>query len=408
MEKDEFYKDARADVTGPLHGVRVLDVTTTWAGPMAGCVLGDLGADVIKVEIPGGEVLRAAPPTLPGTADRKLGFETVNRNKRAISLDLRQSEGRELFLELAKTADMVVQNFLPGTFDRWGVGYEGVKAVKPDIIYVSISGWGQFGDQHAQAGYDPIALATSGWMSLNGPRDGVPNKAPTYLADDLAGVHAALGAVAALRYRDQTGEGQHVDSSLLDATLFQSNGLLTYGALGGDLERWGNEVAVCAPTNVFEAADGYVFIALILDPHWVNLCRVVERPEAGTAPHLATNERRCENRDEVNGIVSAWTVTRSSAEVVEILREAGIAAAKVQSFGEAANMAHVWDRDALQPTELADGSTVPLTGPPVKFSRTPTSVRMRAPEVGEHNAEVYADIGLDAGRLAELTRRGII
>src|SRR6266851_3119651 len=231
MTKDDFYREARRDLSGPLAGVRVLEATTSWAGPMCAAVLADLGADVIKVEVPCGEIARELPPLLPGTKV-SFGHATVNRNKRSLSLDMRKTEGRDIFLKLAARSDIVVQNFKTGTMDEWGLGYEAVRAVKADIVYVSISGWGQFGPYHTKPSYDPLAQAASGFMSLNGSPDGPPTKAATFLGDDLAGLHGAIGAIAALRHRDSTSEGQHVDVAMLDAMLFQSNGHPTLGAMG--------------------------------------------------------------------------------------------------------------------------------------------------------------------------------
>ena len=212
MEKAEFFREARRDSPGPLAGVRVLEATTTWAGPMCGCLLADFGADVVKVEHPAGEIARRSPPFLPGS-DPPLSFmhETVNRNKRSLALDLHGDAGRALFVRLAAQSDVVIENFRPGTADAWGIGYAAVRAARPDVIYVSISGFGQWGPDHDRVGYDPLAQAASGFLSLNGSPDGEPVKSPTFLADDLAGLHAALAALAALRHRDRTGEGQHVD-----------------------------------------------------------------------------------------------------------------------------------------------------------------------------------------------------
>ena len=231
MNKSDFYREARADLPGPLAGVRVLETATTWAGPMCAAVLADLGADVIKIEIPPGEVGRYIAPTLPGTT---VGFAhaTVNRNKRSLGLDVRRPEGRDIVLELAKRSDILVENFKVGTMAGYGLGYDAIRAVKPDIIYVSITGWGQFGPYQSRCGYDPLAQALSGFLSMNGSPDGRPTKAATFLGDDLGGLHGAIGAMAALRHRDQTGEGQHVDVALLDSILFQSNGLPSLGAMG--------------------------------------------------------------------------------------------------------------------------------------------------------------------------------
>ena len=231
MEKQQFLREATTGA-GPLEGLRVLEATTTWAGPMCACLLADLGADVVKIEQPGGEIARRVPPFLPGT-DPPVSFmhATVNRNKRSLCLDLHVSEGRELFLSLAARSDVVVENFRPGTADRFGIGYEDVRRVRKDVVYVSISGFGQWGPEHDRPGYDPLAQAYSGFLSLNGDPNGPPVKAPTFLGDDLAGLHAALAVLAALRHRDRTGVGQHLDVSLLDAMLFQSTGYLTLGAM---------------------------------------------------------------------------------------------------------------------------------------------------------------------------------
>ncbi len=169
MDKASFYREARTDLAGPLHGIRVLDVTTTWAGPMCGCVLADLGADVIKIEALTGEIARRLPPFLPGTNPSLSFFHTtVNRNKRNLTLELRSPEGREIFMRLAARADVVIESFRPGTMDKWGLGYDAVREVKPDIVYVSVSGWGQWGADHDRPGYDPAAQAASGFLSLNG------------------------------------------------------------------------------------------------------------------------------------------------------------------------------------------------------------------------------------------------
>jgi len=237
MDKADFFREARREVTGPLAGTRVLEATTTWAGPMCGCLLADFGADVIKVELPEGEVSRTVPPFLPNThTPLSTLHATVNRNKRSLGLDLRTAEGRAIFLQLVARSNVIVENFRPGTMNRWGVGYETARRVKPDIIYTSISGFGQFGPDHDRAGYDTLAQAASGFMSLNGERDGNPIRAATALGDDLAGLHGALATIAAVCPHSRTGEGQHVDVSLLDSILFQSNGMLTLGALGVPLQ----------------------------------------------------------------------------------------------------------------------------------------------------------------------------
>ena len=407
MEKEAFYRHARQDITGPLAGVRVLDATTAWSGPMAGCLLADMGADVVRVAPPGDPGLRWSP-FLPGTDERSCAEETVNRNKRSVAVDLRQAEGVAVFMALVRGADIVIENFRPGTLDGWGAGYAACAAEKPDIIFVSISGWGQFGPLHDRPGYDPAALAYSGWMSLNGSRDGEPVKAPTFLTDDLTGVHAALAAVSALHYRNQTGEGQHVDVALLDTILFQSNGLLTQGHAGLPMQRWGAEIAGFVPTNLYPCTDGYIYIAIALDRHWAALCAAMARPELADAAGYRTNPERVENRAAVNAAVSAWTSGQSRADVVAALDAAGVVCAPMNDYATAARDPHVHARDMLQETTLSDGSTVPLTGPAAKFSRTPTRVRHGAPVPGTHTDAVLAEAGIDEAERARLRAAGVI
>ena len=411
MEKAEFYREARNDLAGPLAGVRVLEATTTWAGPMCGCALADLGADVIKVELPEGEVGRRIPPFVAEDADgNPLSFAhvTVNRNKRSLTLDLRRPEGRDLFLRVAAQSDIVVENFRPGTLARWGLGYDDVREAKPDIVYVSVTGFGQFGPDHDRVGYDPLAQAASGFMSLNGNPEGAPVKAATFLADDLGGLHGALAALAALRHRDRTGEGQHVDVALLDALLFQSNGFPMLGALGIPLERTGNEFAFAAPANVYACKDGHVFAGVILDTHWRVLAALLERPDLAEDPELASVPGRIGQRDKLNELLRDWCGERTSAEIVRRCSEAGIPAAPVRSYAEAAADPHLHARDMLQPTVQPGGTVVPVTGPAAKLSRTPLRVREAAPALGAHTEEILRDLGIDDAELKRLRAARIV
>jgi len=409
MDKAEFYREARRDLPGPLAGLRVIEATTTWAGPMCGCILADFGADVVKVEHPAGEVARRSPPFLPGI-EPPLSFmhATVNRNKRSLTLDLHYPEARAVFLELAERADVLVENFRPDTLDRWDIGYSAVRRRRPDIVYVSISGYGQFGPMRERMGYDPLAQAASGFLSLNGSPDGEPVKSPTFLADDLAGLHAALATLAALRHRDASGEGQRIDVSLLDALWFQSTGYLTLGAMDMELPRLGNEFRIAAPARTFRCRDGSIMAGVLLDAHWGRLARCLGRPELAEDPRYASTAARLDRREEVNRLVSAWTEQRSVAEAVAQLSEAGLPAAPVRTYAEAARDPLVHEREMLQSVAQEGGHPAPIVGPAAKFSRTPTRVRDAAPGLGAHTDEVLAELGYDAAARARLREAGVV
>ena len=324
MEKDEFFAEARTDGLGPVAGLTVLEATTSWAGPMAGCILADLGAEVIKVEHPDGEITRVSPPLIPEGAQLSFLNENVNRNKKSLSLDMRTDDGREVFLALAQRSDVVLENFKPGTLADWGLGYQQVRAVKPDIVYVSISGFGQFGPMHEQVGYDPIAQAFTGWMSLNGEASGGPMKAPTFLGDDIAGLYGALSALAALRHRDATGEGQHVDVALVDSILAHCNFFPSMASMGLAPERLGNQFPGAAPFSCFACRDGYVFAGIALNSHWVKLLHTIGRSDLVGDERYATIPERVANRDEVNVIFAQWCAAKTQAEVIATLTQAAI------------------------------------------------------------------------------------
>lgn len=400
MDRASFYREARSDLRGPLEGVRVLDVTTVWSGPMAGCILADLGCDVIRVEMPGGA--RTQPrPRIPGTG-LSWFHQTVNRNKRSVGLDLRVPQARPVFRRLADSVDVVVENFRPGTMEGWEIGYRQCRASNPALVFVSVSGFGQFGGKREWGGYDPVIQAASGFMALNGPVDGPAVKAPTYLADDLAALHAVIATLAALRHREHTGEGQHVDVSMLDAMLFSCNGLLTLGATGVEVRRWGDETEPFVPANRYECADGAIYLVVSLDRHWRRLVDLFGAPELARAPGFATNAERRDNRRAVNELLAGWFGPRPTEEVLTRLTGGGLTAARITTVAEVAHDSHTWEREMLQVTTLCNGTTAPLTGPAAKFSRTPTRIRSGAPAVGTHTDEVLTELGFSAGELAAL------
>jgi len=403
VEKQEFYGQARRDLAGPLAGLTVVEATTTWAGPMAACVLADLGARVIKVEHPQGEVARVLPPFVPDS-QLTVPNETVNRNKESLSLELHTEAGKAILLKLIEQTDVFIENFRPGTLASWGLGYADLRAVKADIVYVSISGYGQFGPLSPRVGYDPVAQNFSGWTSMNGEPDGGPLKAPTYLGDDLGGLHGALGALAALRHRDQTGEGQHVDVALTDSVLFQSNGLATAGALGVTPARLGNQFAIAAPVNAYDCEDGKVYAGVLLDSHWQTLAAELGCEELA---HLRGPER-IEQRTRVDGLLADYCRQHSVQHVVDRFGDLGLPATRINQAHELHQVPHIQARDMLIDTPVADGKTLPLVGPVAKFSRTPTTIRQSAPTLGQHNEAILADLGFSADEVQALRKGGVI
>jgi len=408
MRRADFYREARRDRAGPLAGLRVVELTTTWAGPMAGCVLADLGAEVIKVEHPRGEMARRVPPLLAGpTPPVSFMHATVNRNKQSLTLDLHDARAREILLRLVASTDLVIENFRPGTLETFRLGFGELRAMKHDLVLVSISGFGQYGPAHDRAGYDPLAQAESGWMSLNGEPEGMPTKAPTFLADDLAGLHAAIAALAAIHHRDLTGEGQHVDVALLDSLLFQSNGYLTLGALGEQLPRLGNQFRIAAPANAYRCRDGLVAAGVLIDAHWKVLARVIGRPELADDAAYATTLPRLARRETVDALLRDWLAERTMAEAEDTLLTAGLPFGRVRTYAEAARNPHVRERDMLQETPV-EGGTLPLTGPAAKFSRTPTRIRTGPPALGEHTDAILEALGVGEEERAQLRSDGVI
>ncbi len=396
MNKETFFKDSREDCAGPLEGLLVVEAASTWAGPLAAMLLGDHGASVIKVEDAVGDVSRRIPPMLPGT-DPPLSFmhATVNRNKRSVSLDLHDAVDQDRLLQLLDHADVFIHGFRPGVLDNWGLGYESVHKRCPKLVYVSISGYGQYGVNADRAGYDPVAQAASGFMYMNGAVDGPPNKAPTFLGDDLTGLHAALSTMTALWHRQIHNEGQHIDIALVDSMHLHTNGLLTLGAMGVPYEKFGNRFTFAAPVDAYRCRDGYVYAGVLLDAHWKVLARLLGRPELSDDPdYLGAN--RIARREEVESIMSEWLADQTVAEAVGAFVDAGLPISPINDLEQAARDPQVTERDMLQEVEYADGQRVPVAVDPAKFSRTPLTLRQGpASRPGEHTEEVLREFGID-------------
>ncbi|HPO17209.1 MAG TPA: CoA transferase [Candidatus Hydrogenedentes bacterium] len=410
-ERDEFYKNARYDLPGPLVGVRVLEITTTWAGPRCGCILADYGADVIRIElaqVP--DISRMLPPHLPGTNPPD-GFlhASANKNKRSIALDIRKPEGRSVFMRMLPNFDIVLENFKKGTMASWGCSYTDCCKIVPNIIYISITGFGQFGPYSERPGYDPAAQAYSGFMWLNRENENdTPMRAPTFLADELAGLHGALSAVAAIRHRERTGEGQHIDVSLLDATMDSSTGLLVQAAAGIEPTIIGNPMPFAAPTGIFKCKDGYVYAGVLLDTHWKVMAKMIGRPELADDPRYSNFLGRIMQREEVDKILGEWCEKHTREEIVEACQTHQIAVASVCSAMEAVNDPHVQARAAFSPVKTVDGTELRLNSPAPKMSRTPLRNRAAAPIVGQHTDEILKAMGFSEAERAKLRETGVI
>ena len=410
IDAKDFFREARDDLDGPLDGVRVLEVTSTWAGPRCGCLLADYGADVVKIELAGSpDVAHRLPPFLEH-ADPPVSFfdAAVNRNKRNIALDLKRPAGRDVFLELARDADIVVQNYRPGRMADWGCGYEHVRAVNPDIVYVSISGYGQYGPYATRAGYDPTAQAMSGLMWLNAVGDDPPMKTPIYISDELAGLHAAFAALAALKHRDARGEGQHIDISLVDATVASCTGQPTLAANGLPTPRLGNVYPFGAPADVYPCADGWLYAGVLLDTHWVKLSALIGRPEMGTHPDYATMPARVARRAELDKILGDYCASRTRDEVIKEMIGIGLAVGKILTPAEMVDDPHIQARETIQSARQPSGREIRMEAPPAKMSRTPVRIRRAAPQHGMDTDEVLEAAGFDAARRRKLRDQGII
>lgn len=414
MDKAEFYKDARLDSRGPLEGLKVLEATNWGSAPICGALLVDLGAESIKIDMPKtGDPVRHVGPFIGDNSklDASLFHNIFNRGKRNITLDIRHPEGKAIFKELAKDVDIIIENFTPGTMDKWGLGYQDMRGVKPDIIYVSISGFGQFGPLHKNKSFDPIAQAMAGMMVSTGEKGGRPLRTGHAIADNAVGWQGVIGALSALFHRQRTGEGQHVDANLADAMLYTSDmGIMGTANANYKIKRLGNAIETGAPFNTYVCKDGrYIYIHGVLDAHWQALCRIMGREDLITDERTATMQVRPQNIEFVDEVVGNWTATVTIDEASAALEKGGIAAGPVLDFPEIIKLPHYRERDSVVEIEHPHHGTLTTYGVGTKYSRTPASIKGPAPGLGQHNQEVYKDLlGYSDDKLAELSKSGVI
>lgn len=413
MTKDEFYREANPTSSGPLEGIVVLEACTTYAGPVAAAELADMGAEVIKCELPDtGDICRVFGPRVPNGSelDRGAPFLSINRNKKAITLNFHHVRGQEIFRQLARRVDVVLQNFRPGALDKWQIGYEAIRAIKPDIVYVSISCLGQWGPLSYKIGYDTDAQAMGGIMSITGQADGPPTKTGHASIDYLTGVKAAQAALAALVRRLRTGEGQHVDVAMVDCALAVTEGGMMQAAMCGDVwRRNGSRHPASAPCNSFLCQDGYVMLAVAHDKQWASFCRLIGREELVDDSRTATVAARKANEPFVEQVAGDWISQHTKQEVVSALNAASIPVSPVLDFGEIVREPHFREREIVCEVEHPTTGKLTHYGIAPKFAKTPARVRSAAPTLGQNNAEIYGHwLGFDAQTMAELQKDGVI
>jgi crotonobetainyl-CoA:carnitine CoA-transferase CaiB-like acyl-CoA transferase len=397
-----------AEKTMPLDGIRVLDLGRHLAGPTCAMWLGDLGADVIKIENPAhGEDARSSGP--PFYNGESAFFLAANRNKRSLALDIKTPEGQEVFRKLAETADVVVENFRPVVMDALGIGYDRVSETNPGVIYCSISGFGKDGPFADRPGLDQIIQGFSGLMSITGFEGGDPVRVGIPIADLLTGLFGAYGVLAALQAREKTGRGQRVDTSLMESMV----GMLAFQATrylnGGDVPPpAGNHHPINAPYGVFRTQDGYVTIGATGDKRWPKLCQVLDAPEMLEDPRFATNGGRHEHRLLLADLISERLQSKTSDEWEQILNENGIPCGPIYTVDQTLDHPQVRHRDMVVDLEHPTAGPIHLLGLPVKLSATPGSVRLAPPVLGQDTRDILRSVGFGDDEIDGFAERGVV
>lgn len=400
-------QDAVVANTGPLKGLRVVEMGQLIAGPFCGQLLGDMGAEIIKIEPPKiGDPMRAW-----GRGDYPLWWEVVARNKKSVSADLRVPEGQDLARRLIATADILIENFRPGTLEKWGLSPQDLMKDHPGLIIVRVSGYGQTGPYSDRAGFGGIGEAMGGWRHIVGDPDRAPSRMGISIGDSLAATYGCLGALAALRHRDQTGQGQVVDSSLYESVLQVMESMIPdYTASGHIRERSGSFLPGIAPSNVYKCKDGDYLIGANQDTVFGRLCAAMERPELAKDPRYIDHINRGKNQLELDALIEDWTKTLMVDELEALMIKAGVPAGKIYRAPEMLADPHFAAREAIIDMPHPRWGTLKMQNVFPKLSATPGNVRSIAPQtVGQDNAEVYGSIlGLTATELADLQTRGLI
>ncbi len=391
--------------SGPLAGIKVVDLTRFQAGPICTMLMGDMGAEVIKVEEPGGgDRGRDYEPSIDGIS---AFFAAYNRNKKSVTLNLRTDKGKELLRGLVRWGDVLVENYRPGVMARLGFSYDDVRKINPGIIMVATSGFGQTGPYAGRASFDMVAQAMSGVMSVTGNEGGPPTRAGPAIADCTGGFFGALGAVLALFHKQRTGEGQFVDVSLLDGQHLMMYFNIIRAYLGVELKPGATQVA---PADSYPTADGrYIYIFGHDNAHFPKLCRLAGRPEMADDPRYDSRVKRFEHRYELNEMVAQWTLTMTVDALEAALLEAGLPCGRVNEVAEVLEDPHIRARGTLVDVDHHGKGTLPLVSVSPRLSKTPGSIRTPCPLLGQHNEEVYCGVlDLSKDELKTLIAEGVI
>jgi crotonobetainyl-CoA:carnitine CoA-transferase CaiB-like acyl-CoA transferase len=392
---------------GALAGIRVLELGQLIAGPFCGQLLGDLGAEIIKIEPPG----KGDPMRDWGHGEAKLWWEVVARNKKSVTANLRIEEGQQLVRDLVPQADILIENFKPGTMEKWGLGPDVLHAINPRLIIVRVSGYGQTGPYSSRAGFGGIGEAMGGWRYIVGDSDRPPSRMGVSIGDSLAATYGCMGALAALHARERTGKGQVVDSALYEAVLQVMESLVPEWMVGGHVrKRTGSILEGVAPSNVYPCSDGEFLIGGNQDAVFRRLCNAMGQPELADSPRYATHVARGENQKELDDLIGAWTAAKTIAEVEALMIEHSVPAGGIYRAADMLEDPHFAAREALVEIEHPRWGKFKMQNAFPKLSDTPSSVRSRAPlEPGQDNAEVYgALLGLSEQELADLRTRQAI